>query len=243
MYKRGQVTIFIIVAILIVAGVVLFFSLRGGVVEKEYSPEVSVIRNYVQECFEDVSDVYVYRVSENGGYYPPSEFSTPLLQVPYYIYEGENKMPTKQEIGDEIAKNVVAQTEFCVNEFSSFTEYDIVEKQPSVNVEILDEEVKIDLEYPLTIEKGDLVSQTKDFEYNIPIRLGLVYDSVSQFVAQEIQSGDEAICIDCLIDITEQQDLYVFINYYDEDTSIFTIEDPNSVLNEDELNYLFSIKN
>ena len=49
--KRGQLTIFIIVAILIIAFVVLFFVFRGGIQrEKPASPEVVPIKNFVEEC-------------------------------------------------------------------------------------------------------------------------------------------------------------------------------------------------
>ncbi len=52
--KKGQLTIFIIIAILIIAVVGLFFVFRGGIQkEKPVSPESAPIKNFVQECLDD----------------------------------------------------------------------------------------------------------------------------------------------------------------------------------------------
>ncbi len=70
--KRGQVTIFIIIGILIVAGVVLFFSLRGQVTEDEdKGPSVSGEINpssYMKTCIEDKVEETIFVLSRRGGY-------------------------------------------------------------------------------------------------------------------------------------------------------------------------------
>ncbi|KHO54840.1 MAG: hypothetical protein QT10_C0011G0021 [archaeon GW2011_AR19] len=96
--KRGQITIFIIISILIVAVVVLFFSLRGTLQkEKPVSPETAEIQNFVQGCLDESLESVVFKVGENGGYYFPPKVSTPVLEVPYYIKDNNNLMPKKED--------------------------------------------------------------------------------------------------------------------------------------------------
>lgn len=102
--KKGQVTIFVILAILIVAGILLYFVLRKDVPEKiKYSPGTEQIYNFVQECLEDTAEEVIYNVGQGGGYYFPPEFSSDSGIV-YYLVNGRNNMPSKEEIENEISK-------------------------------------------------------------------------------------------------------------------------------------------
>ena len=86
--RGGQLTIFIIIAILIIAVVALFFVFRRNLQlpGKPVSPETAEIQNFVQECLDDSLEKVVFRIGEGGGsYFPSSVASTPLLDVPYYI--------------------------------------------------------------------------------------------------------------------------------------------------------------
>src|SRR3989344_4723678 len=125
--KRGQLTIFIIISILIVAVVVLFFTLKGTLQkEKPVSPETAKIKNFVQECLDDSLEDVVFKVGENGGYYFPPKVSTPVLEVPYYIKDNKNLMPTKENIENEISKGIARELTFCVGNFELFSpEYEI----------------------------------------------------------------------------------------------------------------------
>src|SRR3989344_8743485 len=125
--KRAQLTIFIIIAILIVAVVALFFSLRGNLKlpGKPASPETAEIQNFVQECLDDSLEDVVFKVGENGGYYFPPKVSTPVLEVPYYLKNNKNTMPSKEKIQGEISRYILKQMDFCINNFASFPEYEI----------------------------------------------------------------------------------------------------------------------
>ena len=74
---------------------------------KPVSPETAEIQNFVQECLDDSLEKVVFRIGEGGGsYFPSSVASTPLLDVPYYIKEDKNLMPSKEKIELEISKYV-----------------------------------------------------------------------------------------------------------------------------------------
>src|SRR3989344_5958004 len=184
--NRAQLTIFIIISILIVAVVVLFFTFRGTLQkEKPVSPETAEIQNFVQECLDESLESVVFKVGENGGYYFPPKVSTPVLEVPYYIKKNISLMPSKEDIGNEISRGVARELIFCLEDFSLFPEYEITKgKMTPPEVVIESERVLVELNYLLTIIKGDSKSKIEDFSSEVPVRLGIIYDAVAEFVGE-----------------------------------------------------------
>ena len=239
--KRSQLTIFIIIAILIIAVVALFFVFRGGIQkEKPASPETAEINSFVQECLDDSLEEVVFRIGEGGGYYFPPKISTPLLEVPYYIKNNKNLMPTKQDIENEISRYVKRELVLCIGNFAQFPEYEITKGEMTAETKIESERVLVDVKYPLTIIKDETKSKIEDFNSEIPVRLGIVYDAVAEFVGQELETGVEGTCVSCLADISVKKDLYASVFDYDNRTSIFIISDFNSKINKEEFVYIFA---
>ena len=243
--KKAQLTIFIIIAILIVAVVVLFFTLRGNLnlSGKPVSPETAKIKNFVQECLDDSLEEVVFRVGENGGYYFLSSASatTPILEIPYYIKNNKNLMPSKEKIQDEISKGVARELVFCIEDFTLFeNEYEITKGKinfPEVIIE--PERVLVDVNYPLTIIKGDSKSKLENFNSEIPVRLGIVYDSVAEFAAEDLK--EEGLCIDCLLISFTSKGLKSNVFWETDDTAVFIVRDFESTINEKE--FIFNLAN
>ena len=247
--KNAQLTIFIIISILIVAVVVLFFTLRGNLnlPGKPVSPETTKIKNFVQTCLDDSLESVVFKVGENGGYYFPSSApaTTPVLEIPYYIKDNNNLMPRKEKIQEQISKGVARELIFCLRDFTIFTnEYEITKGKinpPEVVIE--PERVLVELNYPLTIKKGESHSKIEDFNSEVPVRLGIVYDAVGEFAAGDLKT--EGICVDCLLNIGEKYQILID-SYYSEETSdiIFIVIDEEEYFEKTEevFKYAFAIE-
>ena len=238
--KRGQLTIFIIIAILVVASVTLFFVLRGTIQipGKSLNHETTEIQNFVQECLDDSLEEVVFRIGEGGGYYFPPKVSTPLLEVPYYIKNNKNLMPTKEKIENEISKYVSRELIFCLGDFSLFPEYEITKGEITAKTIIEPERVVVDVNYPLTIIKGETKSKIEDFSSEVPIRLGIVYDAIAEFVNEDITTEGE--CVSCLLKVLSENNLYSNSFDYDNKTNIFIIRDYDSKVNKKEFVYVFA---
>ena len=79
--KRGQVTIFIIIGIIVISGVVLFFILKDDAdssENKKISEDIGPINNYIKECIEYNTREVLYVIGQGAGYYYPPEISTDL---------------------------------------------------------------------------------------------------------------------------------------------------------------------
>ncbi len=237
--KRGQVTIFIIIAILVIGAVALFFIVKEGLGKEAYSSEIAPVANFVEECLEDSLVDVVYRIGEGGGYYyPGSVLSTELLEVPYYIKEGESYMPSKEKIELEISKYVHRELVLCLGDFALFPEYEITKGKITPEAKIDADKVSVKMNYPLTIKKGETSQRIKDFETEIPVRLGIVYDSISDFIEREQE--DEGFCVSCFLEIAVENDLYANVFDYDNETTIFIVRDFNSVVNDKEFVFNFA---
>ena len=234
---KGQVTIFIIVAVLIIAIVILFFSFRGKI-QKE-NPEVAQIQNFVQECLDETSEFAVFDIAEKGGYEDPSKVSsTVVFNTPYYLRNNKILMPSKEEIQEEISKDVVKQMDFCINNFAIFPEYNVAEGKMIAEAKIESERVLVDINYPLTIIKGDSKFKLEDFNSEVPVRFGIVYDAVAEFIIQS--KNYQGVCISCLVNISSENNLRSSFSDYDNKTTIFMVNDPQSELNNKEFVYVFA---
>ena len=239
--KRGQLTIFIIIAILIIAVVALFFVFRGNLnlPGKPASPETAEIQNFVQECLDDSLEKVVFRIGENGGYYSPPKISTTLLEVSYYIKDNKNLMPAKEKIQEEISNGVSRELILCLEDFAQFPEYEITKgKINSPEVIIEPDRILVDVNYPLTITRENSKSKLGNFNSEVPVRLGIVYDAVAEFIGEEFKT--EGFCMTCLAEKVLENDLKVSYSNYDERTYLFIIEDPQSKINENEFVYIFA---
>jgi len=239
--KRGQVTIFIIIGILIVVGVVLFFILSGDSTEEQPQVDVDIqpIYNYVQGCLDESVDEGIFYIAERGGYYNLSEVQkTDILGIPYYIQNTSITMISKQEMENQLSKSIEDDVSSCVD-FKQFEDYEIKSETLTVDSSIEKEKVDVDMEFPLNIRKGENTYQIENFKNTKQIRLGGIYDAISEYINQ--QSGiSEGFCINCFLEISENYDFTVDSFDTSGGSKIFIVSDYNSKLNGEELIYSFA---
>lgn len=240
--KRGQITIFIIIAIVIIAGVGIFFAVRGSLGSEEEIPqEVAPIVNFVQECTDMTLEETVYAVAEQGGYsgYSYLDGSITDSGVRYYFFEGKNYFPTKTMVENQLEEYFERKFFLCTNSFSDFPDYLIEEGLLETSFSIEDDEVRLKARYPLVITRGGETSKVENFESRIYSRLGVVYNSVSYFIKEH--QNRETICLGCL-DFAAENEIYVnMTNSYD-GTVVFIFRDDSLKLNNKSLEWIFANK-
>ena len=231
--QKAQVTIFIIIAILIIAVVVLFFSFRGEIgKEKPVSPEIAPIQNFVEECIYDTGEDALYFIGLHGGYYLPNKFSN-SLGIPYYIKDNKTLMPSKEKIELEVSKYIDEALPLCVGNFTEFENFQIRQGKIKTQTNILEEQVILNVDYPLTIIKGEEKSRIEKFEnIKIPVRLGIIYNASSFIVSEHLKNTGE-ICMSCLLDLQTREGLSIMTQSED-NTIIYNIVDSESLLKEKE---------
>ena len=239
--KRGQITIFIVIALVIIGMAVLFFFIQENVMERigenTIDSRADEVFLFVQDRLEQVSVDGIYAIGLQGGYYIPPDLSIEY-GIPYYYYENQNYMPSKLEIGEEISSYINTNLPFCINDFSTFTDLTIRHEELNPSVEIGKGKIITKLDYSLRVIENETSTLFDEFSIDIPVRLGTVYDSIEKIMEDQMTHND--ICLSCILDISLENDLFVDISNYDEETVIFVFKDENSKINNDTFEFVFA---
>ena len=242
MNKRGQVSIFIILSILIVGFIIILFIIYNGdfSIKRTINPEIQPIYNYVSDCLKITGEDAVEYAGFTGGYYTiPNESIDE--GIAYYYDKELNRMPSKEKIEKELSDYVNGLTFICIKEFLQFPDFNVTEGEISTSTEILDGKVVFNVDYPLSIKKGDNVYEIERFEdIKVPVRLLTIYN-VAEMLIQDHMENEGATCLSCMNDWSEQYDLYFAMDDYSSDTVIFSITDRNSSIKDKD--YTFSFAN
>ena len=261
--KKAQITIFLIFAILIVLGLIVFILLRFNGIEElesaildlrtenlikdkyELNENYRAIYDLIDICILDLGYEAVEKIGENGGYlrqhdnvinYPEANFS-----FTYYFDRGKVVMPKKSEIENEISDYINKNLKLCTVGILFFN-YDIKEGDVKTKTEITREDVEIYVEYPVFINDNDFSFTLKDFSVAIPIRLGTIYDSISDFINKQNEYGAYECknCFNKLNNLTVSRILSDRNNINDPDVWIYFVKDKESELKGIDHTFIFA---
>ncbi len=195
MKKKGQVTIFIIIGIVILAGVAMYLYIKQQkVIEEEITVTETVpqeflpIKNYVQECQRRAAREAIVRLGLQGGYiYLPDKINfNPLsyieivpdgfLKLPLWYYKGENRVPTIEDMQSQIGRYVSFNTENCVKGFADFEDkYEIVKLDNVSTKAVLGERgVILTTTYPVLATLRGTAQSTKISQYQTDVNVDLL---------------------------------------------------------------------
>ncbi len=124
MEKKGQVTIFIIIAIIIVAAGVLVYSFYPQI-KSSLGGGIKNPQAFIQECIEDELEETVELVSLQGGDFNPKFFSTfDGIKIKNLCYTAQycalcsvQEPQLKPYIEREIKENIKDTADACFNSF------------------------------------------------------------------------------------------------------------------------------
>lgn len=193
MKKRGQITLFIVVGIVILfaVGFVLYVaSLQTQ--SKLFASKESEIQQFIGVCLEETAKEGITRIGVTGGYLDiPQQislnersyfsFGTRIEpKIPLWYYRGEPRAPTKEFIGEEISKYVVSNINSCIGNFDVFKQKYAISQLGNVTAEttISDTDVVIKLNYPLELEEKQtgVKTQLDSVARTMDVKLGRMYD-------------------------------------------------------------------
>ena len=204
--KRGQVTIFVIIAIAIVGLLIAFFVLRGAVDQGSESEDIRGVYSYYEGCIGQELRAGLQVAGMQGGkifvdeYAPGSEyapFSSELnflgTSVPYWSYVAGNglikeQVPSKNEIEEELELYVRENLDNC--DFLRFYEqgFGVTLEGGDVSVDIRDKSVLVKVEGDLLVEKGEDKGIKREHEVEVSSKFGSFYDQARQIYSAETEN-------------------------------------------------------
>lgn len=240
MDKKAQITIFIIIGIIIIGAAISLFAFKDNLKISFFNPEIEKVQLFVENCILDVGSEVVYDIGLGGGYSFPPNFSI-SSGIPIYYSNGKSYMPSKKQIENEISEYISARLFFCTKNFVNFPEFEITQREIETKTTINNNKIILDIKYPLSITQEDSTSFIENFEnIEIPIRLGIIYDSIEEIINEQLNY--ESICLSCILDVALENDLYVNLMDYDEETVVFIFKDENSKINNETFKFVFANK-
>ena len=200
--RKTQVTIFVIVAIILVGAIVLFFALREDVEEESLSKEFKVVEDKFLDCLQERTVSGISMLEEKGGYIylPQFEAGNSFMPqgsqldfmgspIPYWYYvSGGNvvkeQMPSKGDMERQMERYL---EENMACDFSGFRRegYLIEIGEKDARVEIRDKEVRVDLEADLRARYGNQSVIIKDHNEVVESELGSFYETAKTVILKE----------------------------------------------------------
>ena len=179
--KKGQVTGFIIIGLIIVVifGLTLYLSHTiqtkeseakiGGI--EQFSSEALKIKPYIDDCVKQQTVAALLLSSRQEG-----------------------NLPELEEIENTIENYLNENLKVCTN-FEVFKEFEIESGDVSADVKVLQDSFAANIHWPLTVKQKDLYLKQDRFELEIPVKLNEMY-----FKVQNIADSNLGLDITHILD-------------------------------------------
>jgi len=212
MLKRGQVTIFIVVGLIIFsvfAGITLLLkqTTLSSLPTEKVPAEVAPVKSFVENCLEKTAHEGLYLLGQQGGYYELEQESPELFYFnlfpiiyaennsrlepvlrPYYFSEQGKNFPSLQKIESELSKYLQENLPFCLNQFNDFKElYEIKTGELIASANFFYGQTLLELNYPLQI-----TYRQKDFSLN-HFKVNLNFDFLEKYELVEKMIQEQEI--------------------------------------------------
>jgi hypothetical protein len=206
MSKKGQVTMFIIVAIIIIVLGISFFVFKDNIITPNLPQNIEGLENNFLSCLREELKSGSEFLKLNGGYienpsfvsgsdYMPfsSELSFFGLEIPYwYFISGNNieysRVPTIENMEEELSSYLFERISSCDLEEYRSNGYFIEFGEAEVEVVIKDESIVADLEMNIFIERNGETFSIKDHSVEVDSSLGILYEDALEVYNYEQES-------------------------------------------------------
>lgn len=249
MFKKGQITLFIVIGIVIVAAISAVYFLdreifrsKEAVIQAEsvaVSQEAKVIMDVVKLCLKEAAGKAILEAAAWGGK-PLQEdaFEEEGTKTNYWYLDGVIKLPELEEVEKNLGLLSVATLTQCAD-FKSFKNLKSLGK-PKMNVKVLDESARFSLQWPIEVSSGESTERLEQYNEVVDARLGLLYQIAKKTTEEKAMDKGE-LCLTCLAEMTRDEGVYPLVDVYDNNILITFIDSANTV-NGQRMEYRFALK-
>jgi hypothetical protein len=260
--KRGQVTIFILIAIIMLAvSAGIFFIMQnfttqsiGDEIGKTVSSEP--IKLFIEECLKSSVVDATKEVLSNGGYTKDTihqmtssdnllEFANDneMFSVPYYFQEDNSQIVSMNKIETETAKESTILFNDCINEFTVFENegQEIQVGDATIQVKFVNDLTTANLNYPLTIIEREKEMSISEFSVTIPFNFEDKHSLISQFLSLQ-EEDPNFFLVSELSELAYENNLGLEFDQLNEDGSDILVSlSSNDVLSDEPIVYNFAL--
>lgn len=240
MEKRGQLSIFLILALIMIIVFSLLYSLKSMPESQQQKAEIikssvsDTITSNIQSCLLNTLNQAVLNLGLQGGFIEkPNKFliiNNSFISFGYY--KNSIILNSLEGIKSEINNYIEQNLSLCVKENNFIFEKGSVISKTTINKD----NIKIEVNYPISIKQGDRVEVLKeDYNTELNVRLGYIYDFILSVVTKHLKDPRNIDIVNLL-----KSDLSIDIVGYKENTLIYVITDKKSRINNKDFNFVFA---
>lgn len=235
--RKGQVTVFAIIGLIIVAVVSLLVLMRGNSItnplkqktieEVEFSQAVENVRSYVQSNIDDLAEEGVIILGRQGGLIN--------LKEDYIMTDYSNissSLPEKEILSRELS-NYISQNlkNALIFENNTFYKVETVDRITAKTI-FTENEVRIETVFPVTVKAGNGTEKKLDpFKTTLHVRMDKIYD-MTKSIAEEPETISYA---------ENLEDMKLSI-YKEGDVKVYVLTDKKSEVKGKRYRFLFANK-
>lgn len=230
--KRGQVTLFIIIAILIVALALFFFIVilpKMLEVQKGFEEtKIANVKSYTSEKVKEISDGNLILTYMQGGFIDPLTYILTFrnIKIPVYSIENNISQPTVPTI-DSLEKNLEEKIKKDIEKID-LKDFNYVSSLFVENVDIeLNENSALNIKYKILIaENGFSTTILEEYKEIWPLNFKKMLE-ISKNVTKSHESKGSEIDIVNLNKVGKENNVNITIDIVDFNTLIYIIGDKN----------------
>jgi hypothetical protein len=216
--KIAQISVFIIIAIILVAIIALLFTvfLKPKIPVTTKSGELGSIKQQIFDCQSQISKEALKTIGIQGGYYNKPKYfhSIDWAFIPYYYYQGEYYMPQKNVVQDELSNYVNDFLKPCIQKIN-VVNYKIVYEQPKTITAISPGKVVFTVNSPMSLISGEETTKLELKDSPVVINSSLYYIlEVADYITRTHKDDPNFVCINCVVDMAKERNLYVDMMEY-----------------------------
>ncbi|MBW3012491.1 hypothetical protein KY311_04855 [Candidatus Woesearchaeota archaeon] len=174
--KRGQVTVFVVIGLIIIVFLSLFFYISNRAQQKEleqatqqvqhFSSSVLQVKPYVTECIQNQATIAIILAAKQRDH---DNLTLPPISV------------MEQSIANYVNDNIG----LCTN-FEIFKTFDVDAGKINSTVSIVQDNVLIDVAWPLSFEQDGLTLYEDEFRVIFPLKLKEMYEKVETIAGHNV---------------------------------------------------------
>ncbi len=239
--KRGQVTLFIILGILIISALALTLYFKEEISEAfgfaakqesiAVSKEAKKMQGLVKGCLKQTVEKGIITIGKQGGKnavtrgYSDTKFNT------NYLYANNRKRFYRlSDLEKELSTFIDRSIGTCMQSSKIMT-------KPKTQAKITKGQVTLTTDWPITVELGKTKETLSVFKQDVKVNLDSLY-SVTNSVLDEV--AKEELCVSCIARHGELKNIDVVVDVVD-DKMLFTLEDAQTILNSTTPKMIFAV--
>lgn len=197
MQRRGQVTLFIVIGVLLLFAI-LYLSPKS----EDNAPVIPTlgieeqIKYLTEACLLSSTEEGLYILGLQGGYIYPESFPGYYLMngwnIMFDYYYGFSFLPTIEEMEQyQLAPYIEKKAKRCIDGYSGLqlTSSEVSIGEPKATVQILDNESIVKLQMPVVVRRGNIEKKLNEFTATFPTHLKSIRDTAESIIIQQIRDN------------------------------------------------------